>query len=161
MGNLPETIVLIAGGQVGIREGAVNNTGVEIVKFQEATWLAPGPWPWCAAFCAWVLREALKIKYGDKPPFKHCQDASAYGWEKWAAKHGFQCLDESMPAQAGDFVTFDFSHIGIVVRDNGATIDTIEGNTNGKGERDSTSGDGVWRKTRVRSLIKTIIRLPP
>ena len=158
--TLQSKIVEIAGQEVGVREGHENNTGTEIVRYQQATWLEPGPWPWCAAFCSWVLREALKEVYGEKPPFKHCQDASAYGWEKWAKKQGFELLDESMPALLGDFVTFDFSHIGIVVADRGAVIETIEGNTNGKGERDSVAGDGVWRKTRARPLVKTFIRLP-
>jgi len=107
-----------------------------------------------------VLREALKEVYGQEPPFQHCRDASAYGWEKWAKKQGFELLDESMPCLAGDFVTFDFSHIGIVVADHGSLVETIEGNTNGKGERDSVAGDGVWRKKRARSLVKTFIRLP-
>jgi len=165
--SLQAAILDIAVSQVGVREGVSNNTGADIIKYQRATWLAPAAWPWCAAFCSWVLQEALKRTYGVTPPFKHCQDASAYGWETWALKHitggklrGFQLLTEDKPALPGDFVTFDFSHIGIVVNDIGATIQTIEGNTNGKGERDSITGDGVWRKTRARSLVKSFIRLP-
>jgi hypothetical protein len=38
---------------------------------------------------------------------------------------------------------------------------TLEGNTNGKGERDSTSGDGVWKKIRKKSLVKDLIRIHP
>jgi hypothetical protein len=57
-------------------------------------------------------------------------------------------------------VVFDFSHIGIVAEDSErGEITAIEGNTNGKGERDSESGDGVWRKYRARSLVKAFIRL--
>jgi hypothetical protein len=36
---------------------------------------------------------------------------------------------------------------------------TIEGNTNGKGERDSVTGDGVWVKERVPTLAKSYIRI--
>ena len=38
-------------------------------------------------------------------------------------------------------------------------VHTIEGNTNGKGERDSLSGDGVWQKGRAMNLIRGVIRL--
>jgi hypothetical protein len=63
---------------------------------------------------------------------------------------------------AGDLAIFDFSHIGVVIRDQskGSTqIVTVEGNTNGKGERDSTSGDGVWRKIRPTRLVRSYIRI--
>jgi len=59
-------------------------------------------------------------------------------------------------------VIFDFSHIGLVVEDQASIrskIKTIEGNTNGKGDRDSESGDGVWEKQRMPSLAKSYIRL--
>ncbi len=65
-------------------------------------------------------------------------------------------------ARAGDFVVFDFSHIGIVAADQKAitgSIHTIEGNTNGKGERDSVAGDGVWKKDRAQQLTKSYLRL--
>jgi hypothetical protein len=64
--------------------------------------------------------------------------------------------------RAGDFVVFDFSHIGIVAADQKVVTDnlqTIEGNTNGKGERDSVAGDGVWQKERAPQLTKSYIRL--
>jgi hypothetical protein len=96
-----------------------------------------------------------------------CRDASAFGWEKWAIERQRQrpqikILPETAQALAGDFVIFDFSHIGIVVADQpvgSVFIETIEGNTNGAGDRDSTTGDGVWRKRRKRELTKSYIRL--
>lgn len=156
--TLQEKIVEIALSQVGVRETDGNNQGPEIKRYQLATWLQPGPWPWCAAFTAWVLREA-SIAAG-RDDVKLCRDASAYGWEKHGAKRGWILLPEQSPALPGDFVTFDFSHIGIVISDNGPTIATVEGNTNGRGDRDSESGDGVWKKSRVRPLVKTFIRIP-
>ena len=41
----------------------------------------------------------------------------------------------------------------------GTTIETIEGNTNSKGTRDSNTGDGVWRKRRSVSSIRSLIRI--
>ena len=156
--SLQDAIIKIALSQVGIREGAKNNTGIDIVKYQKATWLKPAEWPWCAAFCAWVLREACKES--KRKDVKLCPDASAYGWEKWAKKHKWQVFPETEPCFPGDFVTFDFSHIGIVTADNGLNIRTIEGNTSPKGGRDSDKGDGVHEMTRARYLVKSFIRIP-
>lgn len=161
-------LVRIALAEVGVREEGGNNRGERVRLYQAATWLAPDAWPWCAAFTAWVLREALRTPAGlaflgahKSDPWR-CKDASAFGWETWAQKKGLQVLPESQLARAGDFVVFDFSHIGIVVSDQLTLRDelvTVEGNTNGKGERDSVSGDGVWRKTRKPSLVKSYLRL--
>jgi len=158
-------LVNIALAEVGTREVGGNNLGPRIREYQSATWLAPGAWPWCAAFVAWVLHEWLKDSdvldaMKIRSPDWGCKDASAFGWEKWARAKGLKVIPETEKAQAGDIVIFDFSHIGIVVEDQtGDTINTCEGNTNGKGERDSVSGDGVWRKTRAQSLTKCYIRL--
>ncbi|MEI7968701.1 MAG: hypothetical protein WCJ69_06915 [Betaproteobacteria bacterium] len=166
-------LVALAAAEVGTREGAVNNTGARIVEYQGATWLAPGAWPWCAAFASWLMREWLEIETVRKAlglaTFSlaekwRCRDASAFGWEKWAAQRQLTVLPETATARAGDFVVFDFSHIGLVAEDQPsprATLHTIEGNTNGKGERDSESGDGVWRKERAPGLSKSYIRIFP
>lgn len=170
MSELIDSMLAIAEKEVGTREGARNNTGARIVEYQGATWLAPGAWAWCAAFTAWVMREwlerhevrdALRLETFSVADKWRCRDASAYGWEKWAKQRKLQILPENQLARRGDFVLFDFSHIGIVRADQakGKSIETIEGNTNGKGERDSTTGDGVWKKTRAPSLTKCYIRI--
>jgi len=161
MTRLTENIVSFAQSQVGVREAEENNTGPEILEYMRATWMPEESnlkgYPWCAAFVCWVVKKAaIQSGFDD---FERYLGADAYGWEKWAAKKGYQVLDESMPAEPGDLVTFDFSHIGIITKDNGEYISTIEGNTNGKGDRDSESGDGVWEKSRRRELVKSFIRL--
>jgi len=162
-----QKLVQLALNEVGTREIGGNNNGPDIRKYQKATWLEPAAWSWCAAFTCWLLREWLKDPEVAKalsiknPEAWRCKDASAFGWEKWAKVKELQILPETAKAKAGDFVIFDFSHIGIVVKDQvGGTIQCVEGNTNGKGERDSESGDGVWLKTRARSLVKCYIRFP-
>jgi hypothetical protein len=161
-------LVNIALAEVGTREEGGNNKGKRIKEYQKATWLEPDAWPWCAAFTAWLLQEWLKddevVFALSIPPDKEnewrCKDASAFGWEKWANAKGLKVLPETAKAKAGDIVIFDFSHIGIVVADQvGVTIQTVEGNTNGAGDRESTTGDGVWQKKRNRSLVKCYIRL--
>jgi len=164
-------IVAAANKEVGVREDVgKNNTGERIKVYQKSTWLDPGAWPWCAAFCCWILKEALKdatllsqLKLNAKSGEEwRCKDASAFGWTKWATKKGLKVLPPTQLAKAGDFVVFEFSHIGLVVEDQVSVkypIKTIEGNTNGQGDRDSTSGDGVWRKMRNPSLVKNYIRI--
>lgn len=162
-------LVAVAAGEVGTREAGGNNRGADIVQYQRATWLAPDAWPWCAAFVAWCLKRALETPGGVEymranhlaPESFRCKDASAFGWLKWAAKQGLEVFDEhSGSAIPGDIVVFDFSHIGIVEKaQRGTIIECIEGNTNGRGDRDSTSGDGVWRKTRDVKLVRGYIRL--
>jgi hypothetical protein len=172
-----DKLVTLARQELGTREGPVNNTGARIVEYQGATWLQPGAWPWCAAFTCWLMRELLEdeavrdylrgylnrstLTFAQAEKLR-CRDASAFGWEKWARSNGILLLGEDSLARAGDFVVFDFSHIGVVVEDQQSLKDkvrTIEGNTNGKGERDSDSGDGVWEKLRERTLTKSYIRI--
>ncbi len=170
-----DVLVNLAEKEVGTREGPVQNTGKRIVEYQGATWLQPGAWPWCAAFTCWLMREwleeksvaeAIQTRAGLAHPLTpiqieklRCRDASAFGWEKWARSLGITVLGEGNLAKAGDFVIYDFSHIGVVVRDQHSLsedIQTVEGNTNGKGDRD---GDGVWAKSRKPSLTKCYVRI--
>ena len=150
MTAVAQRLVEVATAEIGVREES-RNGGKRVREYQAATWLRPDAWPWCAAFVAWCLLESIQGNTGWR-----CRDASAYGWEAWARKRGFQVLPETAPMLPGDLVTFDFSHIGIVVADHGDTIETIEGNTNADGARE---GDGVYRKMRARRLIRAVIRI--
>lgn len=171
MSTLRALIVETAAREVGVRESGGNNLGERIAVYQGATWLKPGPWPWCAAFCAWDLRAAL-IAAGIPPARAdawRCKDASAFGWITWAQRAGCTVLPSTTVPEPGDIVVFDFNgpnaagggHIGIVewsVAD--GTFGTIEGNTNDAGARDSETGDGVLRKTRGNRTVVNFIRLP-
>jgi hypothetical protein len=168
MSKFSEELVRIAKSQIGVREIGGNNKGPMIVEYQKATWLKPSAWPWCAAFVAWAIKNALESKEVMKElGLKNARQvenwrprtASAWDFNEWAESKGLTILTENDKAKAGDIVTFDFSHIGIVIEDQvDENIITVEGNTNGKGERDSLSGDGVWKKTRNYKLIRTLIR---
>ena len=160
----------IATHEVGTHEVGGNNCGPRIVEYQSATWLKPAPWPWCAAFICWIIREWLKSPEvlaklslrNDKEGEKwRPQTAGAFDFERWAKEKGLQVLNRKSLAKAGDLVVFEFSHIGIVVKDqiSPESIECIEGNTNGSGQRDSTAGDGVWRKRRAVSLVRSFIRI--
>lgn len=161
-------LALIAEREVGVREKGGNNRGTDIVKYQTATWLEPGAWPWCAAFICWIIREWLKAPSvrevlhltGAAADQWRPQTAGAWDFVKWAKSKGLTVLGENDPAQRGDIVVFDFSHIGLVIEDSErGELKTVEGNTNASGDRDSEAGDGVWVKHRPRGLAKAFIRL--
>ena len=157
--NLSQAIVNVDLEEVGTVEVGANNCGEKIQEYQIATWLNPDPWPWCAAFCCWCLYEALQLVGGIKDKDR-CKDASAYGWEKWAKQKGHEVFPEYAVAHPGDFVVFDFSHIGIVLSDEGDLIKTVEGNVGKEGaKRDSKEGDGVYVRHRKRELVRSFIRL--
>lgn len=166
-----EKLADIALSQVGTKEVGGNNRGAKIREYQSATNLDPAPWPWCAAFCCWTIREWLKDPEAIKwlnlktttPSQWRPKTAAAFGFIDWAKKHPntAKVLPESIVAQKGDIVVFDFSHIGIVTNAGKLFIQTVEGNTNGRGERDSESGDGVWAKRRNSSLARCYIRINP
>ena len=160
----------IATHEVGVHEDGGNNRGPHIVEYQSATWLKPAPWPWCAAFICWILREWLKspavlaklsLRNNKEAENWRPKTAGAFDFERWAKEKGFAVMNKKSLAKAGDIVIFDFSHIGLVVKDQISpdTIECIEGNTNGGGQRDSNTGDGVWRKRRAASLVRSFIRI--
>lgn len=161
----------IAVREVGVREQGGNNKGPRIREYQGATWLDPAPWPWCAAFVDWCVREWLKspdvlawlkLNPVTADAFRP-KTAGAWDLCNWARKNKERCslLTEDAVAEPGDIIVFDFSHVGMIERDNGFSFRTIEGNTNDAGARDSESGDGVWRKVRPRSLARNLIRIHP
>lgn len=161
----------IAASQVGVKEVGGNNCGKKIREYQSATNLSPAAWPWCAAFVDWCVLEWLKdpavAKWLDlrttRPASWRPKTAAAFGLIKWAQDrpHTTTIYPETAKPQAGDIVVFDFSHCGIVTGTSGSKILTVEGNTNGRGERDSESGDGVWAKSRAASLARCFIRIRP
>lgn len=65
------------------------------------------------------------------------------------------------PTVPGDLVLFQFDkdaaadHIGIIEKDNGDTITTIEGNTSTNSD---ANGGAVMRRTRKKSLIMAVVR---
>ena len=167
-----EKLAKIALSQVGVKEEGGNNNGPEIRKYQAATNLKPASWPWCAALTSWVTREWLKdpeaIEWlGLKvmtPEQWRPKTAAAFGYISWASERPAttKVLSSRAKPHVGDFVIFDFSHIGIVTKVlPDGRFQCVEGNTNGRGTRDSTSGDGVWLKTRSLSLVRNFVRINP
>jgi hypothetical protein len=166
-----EKLADVAMSQVGVREVGGNNRGPKIRVYQAASSLKPGPWPWCAAFVDWCVQQWLGYPEVKKwlglkhmtPEKWRPTTALAFGLIDWARKrpNTVTVLPESAKAKVGDIVVFDFSHTGIVVGVGARTIDVVEGNTNGRGTRDSETGDGVWLKKRNLSLARCYLRISP
>jgi hypothetical protein len=153
--SFSEALALAAESQVGQREEG-NNGGAAVRKYQNATWLEPGAWPWCAAFVCWSFKEALKKSV---QPIQRPRTAGAWDFENWAKKEGAELIKPASDTlvKRGDILVYTFSHIGIAAMDElEGEVETIEGNTNHGGDRE---GDGVYRKTRKKSQIRSIIRI--
>lgn len=111
--------------------------------------------PYCAMFVTWVLAQAgLKVAGF---PSAYCPDILN------ACKKAGLVLADKRKAQAGDIVLFDWDggvvdHIGIVERNYGNYVQTIEGNTS-SGNSGSQGNSGlVARRTRSWNVIKAVIR---
>lgn len=153
---LASKIVKVAESQVGVKETRPNG-GKMIAAYQSATWLPVGPWPWCAAFVCWCIKTAMS---DEEYTFIRPATAGAWDFEKWCKSVDRSAILHKPHGgiiKKGDIVIFTFSHIGIAVADVDVQgiVQTIEGNTNSDGARE---GDGVYRKRRNSSQIRSVIR---
>lgn len=160
---------VMAEKEVGRKETRGSNLGPEVKKYQLATNLDVGAWPWCAAFCCYMLqqwladpanRTWLALKKTSSERWRP-KTALAYGFLEWAKARPATViiLPDTAEPRAGDIVIYDFSHIGIVKGNiDGEWFEAVEGNTNGAGSRE---GDGVYLKRRRRSLARAFLRIHP
>lgn len=162
---LIQKLMMVAQRELGTREVGGNNCGVRIREYQRSTDENPGVWPWCAAFTDWCIRDWVAqadvqtaLGWTGQEEKRRPRTAAAFGYIDWARNHSQILFPPSIRPEPGMIVVYDFSHIGIVKSAiDGESFLAIEGNTNGKGDRDSTSGDGVWEKTRRNSLVRNFI----
>ncbi len=166
--KLRNRLVEIASRDVGQTESS-RNQGPAMKRYWPATTYPEGyadRAPYCAAAVCYWVREWLKdpevLAALGKTPSQaeawRCKSPAAFGWHDWAKKRGLLVMTDSMSntLHTGDIMIFDMSHIGIVTNDKGTRVFTVEANTGPSGGRD---GDGVWAKTRERSLARNFIRL--
>lgn len=162
---LPERVASIAESKIGLKESpAGSNRGPEIQEFFNADDYDPNGskpgdsgYAWCAAFVCRVVQLAMS---GREWKFKRPTTAGAWAFEDWSLnqdKSTWTRKPHGGDIKRGDIVVFKFSHIGIAVSDTDANgwVDTVEGNTNKKGEREGTA---VLLKTRHVSEIRSRIR---
>ncbi len=138
----------VAASQVGVRESGGNNRGTRVTEYIRSNG-GTGPEPWCGDFLAYCFRKAGSRRVS-RP------------WAAVRLLRGLPGISPTSSPQKGDLVRFNFSHVGMFVRDlGGGTIETIEGNTGSSGAvSDSrTGGDGVYRKRRSKSLVDDYLRV--
>ncbi len=158
--TLQTHLLQVAGSQIGVAETS-RNRGPEIGKYWLATTYPEGMderQPWCAAFAAWCLREAIVRRYGSESacPFKRCRSARCFDWVDWADRE--RAVAVVKEPRAGDVAVYSFSHIGIVSDYNGGSDFTaIEGNTDDDGGRE---GVEVARRRRQVRQVLAFLRLP-
>jgi len=102
------------------------------------------PEPWCVDFVIWCYGHAgSKVV---KP-----------GWYRAVRYMNESGTVKTTAPLRGDIVRFTFDHTGIYAKDNGdGTITTIEGNT---GPAAGNDGDGLYRKTRSKGLVRDYLRV--
>lgn len=162
MSLLAPKIVEIALKEVGVEEVEGTNCGPRVNQYKAATNLPPEePWPWCAAFVCWVVREAMKATgIKETATFKRPTTAGAWNLENWSLKQDNSTQTRKPhrgDIKPGDIVVFTFSHVGFAVGepDEEGYVSTLEGNTDTAGSRE---GGGVFRKRRKLSSIRSRIR---
>lgn len=143
-----------------------------LTSYPEAYDLKVAPYygraPYCAAGMAYVLgtfivqlaaqgelRKTLGMSLVDANKWR-CKSAGAFAWRDWAIKKGVRLFPDSSIPMPGDFVVYDFSHIGLVVKPKGKEMQTIEYNTNSGGSRE---GDGCWEKMRRIKEAQCFVRI--
>lgn len=145
-------VLNIARGQIGYKEGANNNSkyGAEYGMNHN---------PWCVMFVWWCFKQAgaSNLFYGGG---KTALCSTLYNHHKAQGQ-----AVSTANLRAGDIVFFDFSgrkrdtsHVGIVESVGGSSVVTIEGNTASGNGGSQSNGDGVYRRTRAKSLISCAYR---
>ena len=145
---LRERAYLEAMKLVGVMEHGGNNVGAAVEQIIREGGGVRGQ-AWCGWFMAAVYKRA-----GSK----------AISWQMGAVRLwlGIAGVRRTSKPKRGDVVRFTFDHMGMFVRDRGdGTIETIEGNTGASGavSDSATGGDGVYRKTRSKSLVRDYLQV--
>lgn len=147
--NYSSDIINYANKYIYVREIS-NNRSATIDSFNINVSVKVGS-PWCASYVSWVL-----------DPFVN-NPHSAYS-PNFAKKKDIiykKNLKNNIKIKSGDVVTFYYSnlgrvgHVGLVIKQEGDILYTIEGNTNDGGSRE---GDGVYKKKRDINKIYAITR---
>lgn len=161
--TIAEAVARAAESKVGVREKGGANQGAALQPFFDADSYDPNGsaagddgYAWCAAFVCWCVMVAVA---GRSITFKRPTTPSAWGMEGWSQAQDDSTWTKKPPGndiKRGDIVVFKHSHVGIAV---GPAVDgyvqTVEGNTNQAGSRE---GDGVYKKRRAVSSIRSRIR---
>lgn len=147
-------ILEVAAKEIGVKEIPANSNRVKYNTEYYGNDIASDKRAWCCAFVWWVFKHsgASELFYDGKK-CAGCTTLMNFYKQKGQLVSG--------PYKPGDLVFFQFDtdaasdHIGIIEKDNGDTISTIEGNTS---VGNDSNGGCVMRRTRKKSLIMAVAR---
>lgn len=163
----PSDVLRVAANEIGYYAPSDPEPGSKYGRWMAdktgESWLA-GPstsiW-WCMIFVSWCFDQA-GVSWAALPSYNTDTTVSRVRNGK-----GGTILSNNKNAQPGDVVIFDWNmstastdHVGIVEKNYGNYIQTIEGNTSGSDWGSQSAGNGVHRRTRNWSVIRYIIRPP-
>lgn len=162
--SIAAAIILAAESKIGVIESGGTNRGPALQPFFDADNYDPNGsargdsgYAWCAAFVCWCAMVAMA---GRSITFARPRTPSAWGMEAWSRAQDRSTHTLSDPEddiKRGDIVVYKFSHVGIAASnaDHTGHFWAVEGNTNESGSRE---GDGVFRKRRHISQVRSRIR---
>lgn len=159
MANTAADVLSIARGEIGYSRWTDPQTGTKYGRWyaqDHGSYYGTNGVPYCAMFVSWVFAQAGAKCAG--LPEAYCpyilNDARSAG----------AVLSNKQNAQAGDVVLFDWGgdgvcdHVGIVEKNYGSYIQTIEGNTSAGSSGSQSNGGGVYRRTRSWGTVKAVVR---
>ncbi|PTY02958.1 hypothetical protein DB346_08070 [Verrucomicrobia bacterium LW23] len=156
-GYFIDHLVAMAVGEYGAKVEIPPHVESPVRRYQRATQVAPGAWPWSTAFVCWILQETIRETSARDLSPPQATDPSLL--DAWAVSEKHTLIDDATAlAKKGDIVIYEFPHAGFITSDQNASgddLETIEGNTAGG----NGNSDGVWSKRRPNSLRKVLIRL--
>lgn len=137
---------------IEVREELGPNNGKYVNDFlKESGGLGSG-YPWCAASLNWVC-EAIGVPNPDK------SDAAVIGWRNWARANGRLRTSPARGYLCGYLHANGSGHIGIVRSVETDIVRSIEGNTSSGAAGSQRDGDGLYRRSRPRSVWEFYIDL--
>jgi len=148
-------VVEKANKEVGVREVGGNNRGKRVAEYLLNAGITT-PAPWCAAFVKFIL-DACNIEH----------KVTAWSPSATAINRIYdrrKPLSNTITPKSGDVFTLYYpnlnriGHTGFVESWGDKWVDTIEGNTNDGGSRDSNTGDSVMKRKRLQSSIYQVSR---
>jgi CHAP domain len=138
--TLVDRLCEVARSQVGIKEGADNDT-------KYGRWFGTNHLPWCGAFVSWCFAQVA----GVNTPLRGIQTPKGFAGTQLAARWAKKSGRLFSTPMKGDVVvwrhTATTGHTGIVVGVHGDQYDVIEGNTNRQNSR--TGGEVELHTHRI------------
>lgn len=159
MTNNANDVLSVARGEIGYSRWTDPQAGTKYGRWyaqDHGSYYGTSGVPYCAMFVSWVFAQSGASCAG--LPEAYCP----YILNK--ARSAGAVLSSKQSAQPGDVILFDWGgdgvcdHVGIVEKNFGSYVQTIEGNTSSGSSGSQSNGGGVYRRTRAWSTVKAVVR---